>query len=88
MLDAFIIEEIKRREEAEERRRDESRPRLELPFDPERPLEPSGEEKPDRGVVIIDYSVDRSESEEPAADDGAPLAPLGRLPFDRPAIPV
>lgn len=58
MLDAFIIEEIKRREREEERRRDDERPRVEIPIAPERPVVPAGEEKRDRGVVIIDYSVD------------------------------
>lgn len=58
MLDAFIIEEIKRREREEERRREEQRPRVEIPQLPEEePVRPSGEEKPERGVVIIDYSV-------------------------------
>src|SRR5690349_18701849 len=64
MLYAFIIEEIKRREEEEERRRGEGRPRPEIPIEPERPLIPSGEEKPDRGVVIIDYSVGREGEKE------------------------
>jgi len=58
MLDAFIIEEIKRREREEERRRDDERPRIEIPVAPEEPVRPSGEQdKPDRGVMIIDYSV-------------------------------
>jgi hypothetical protein len=57
MLDAYVIEEIKRRER--ERDRDE-RPAIELPLPP--PVAPgsSGERdddgKGDRGVVIIDYS--------------------------------
>lgn len=56
MLDAFIIEELKRREE--EKRRDREQPRLELPLHHE---QERGEEKPsdsdDRpkgGVTIID----------------------------------
>lgn len=58
MLDAFIIEEIKRRERDEERRRNDERPRLEIPLAPEpEPVRPRGEDKPERGVVIIDYSV-------------------------------
>lgn len=59
MLDAFIIEEIKKREQE----RDGQRPYLDLPIP-----EPSthrqnerrdreDEERPDRGVVIIDYSI-------------------------------
>ena len=59
MLDAFIIEEIKRREQE----RGDRRPRLELPLD-DRPSVPQRqndrsdrEEAPQRGVIIIDYSV-------------------------------
>ncbi len=59
MLDAFIIEEIKRREQE----RDDRRPRLELPLD-DRPSVPQRqndrtdrEDAPQRGVIIIDYSV-------------------------------
>ena len=57
MLDAFIIEEIKRREE-EHRRRESERPRVEMPESPPIPI-PSRqgeEEAPPRGVVIIDNS--------------------------------
>jgi hypothetical protein len=57
MLDAFIIDEIKRREEERHRRQDENRPRQELPI-PHRP--PRHEDDPapsDRGVVIIDYGI-------------------------------
>ncbi len=57
MLDAFIIEEIRRREREREQRRDRDRPRQELPI-PERPPEDSdAPEESDRGVVIIDYSL-------------------------------
>ena len=55
MLDAFIIEEIKRREEE----RQDRRPRLELPIPeptPHRQNDRREEEDPQRGVVIIDYS--------------------------------
>ena len=60
MLDAFIIEEIKRRE----RQEGDTRPRLELPI-PQPSQRPhrnnddtnDDEEKPQRGVIIIDYSV-------------------------------
>jgi hypothetical protein len=56
MLDAYVIEEIKRRDR--ERTRDD-RPAVELPLPP--PAAPGrdggGEDrKDDRGVVIIDYS--------------------------------
>ena len=57
MLDAYVIEEIKRRER--ERGKDE-RPAIELPVPP--PPPPDGPRDPgqkddrgDRGVVIIDY---------------------------------
>jgi hypothetical protein len=55
MLDAFVIEEIKRRERDRSR---EERPAIEVPRPP---LEPppadrgTPPESPDRGVVIIDY---------------------------------
>ena len=56
MLDAFIIEEIKRRERSRE---DRERPAVELPLPapPDRPhrrTETDDEEKPQRGVVVID----------------------------------
>ena len=55
MLPPFIIDQIRRREEEE--RRVEEQPRLDLPLDayptyPELPAEE--EEKPARGVVILD----------------------------------
>jgi hypothetical protein len=64
MLDAYIIEELKRQEE---RHRDLRRPVLEIPKD--EPLDgldqPDGgdddgdddDESDDRGVIIIDYST-------------------------------
>jgi hypothetical protein len=57
MLDAFIIEEIKRRERTREER---ERPALEIPLPApeERPRRRSDvvddDEKPQRGVLIID----------------------------------
>ncbi len=57
MLDAYIIEEIRRREREQEQRRDRDRPRQELPL-PERPPERSDDpEESDRGVIIIDYAL-------------------------------
>jgi hypothetical protein len=57
MLDAYVIEEIKRREREKGR---EERPVAELPVPgPAGAPEPEGgerDESPDRGVVIIDYS--------------------------------
>ena len=59
MLDAFIIEELKRREQ--ERRRDE-RPTLRIPLDEEVPPETPAtdenidpEDEEDGSVIIIDY---------------------------------
>jgi hypothetical protein len=59
MLDAYVIEEIKRRER--ERNGDERRPVVELPLPPGPGTPPSpgsadDDRKDDRGVVIIDYS--------------------------------
>lgn len=53
MLDAFVIEEIKRRE----RERDD-RPSVQIPLPPPADNEGASDEppKPDRSVVIIDYS--------------------------------
>ena len=61
MLDAFIIEEIRRREQE----RDSHGPRPQLPIpEPSRPAhqnERSDEDDaPQRGVVIIDYTVPAS----------------------------
>lgn len=57
MLDAFIIDEMRRREREEaERRIDEERPMLEIPV-PEIPLQKPHEdedESPQRGVIVID----------------------------------
>jgi len=61
MLDAFIIDELKRRERLEEeRRQDAERPFLEIPVPEDvMPLPASSEEerKPERGVIVIDFSV-------------------------------
>lgn len=57
MLDAYVIEEIKRRER--ERGRDD-RPAVELPLPappaPDAPRNRDEDDRGDRGVVIIDYS--------------------------------
>jgi hypothetical protein len=59
MLDSFIIEELKRREEQERRRVRHEQPRLDLPVDDHAPHGPYEHEKDEeknrkRGVVIID----------------------------------
>lgn len=57
MLDAFIIEKIRREQESRYRRQ---RIQIEIPRDrryPEQPERPESDEEPDRGVVIIDFSV-------------------------------
>ncbi len=53
MLDAYVIEEIKRRERRPER---EERPSVEVPLPPpeQRPGVDREPEQPGRGVVIID----------------------------------
>ncbi|HZH16080.1 MAG TPA: hypothetical protein VE057_17150 [Archangium sp.] len=56
MLDAFIIEEIKRRERNREER---DRPALEIPLPvpedrPKRRSDAEDDERPQRGVIIID----------------------------------
>jgi hypothetical protein len=57
MLDAYVIEEIKRRERDKGR---DDRPVVELPVPPPAPARPPDTDKDDgdgdRGVVIIDYS--------------------------------
>ncbi len=57
MLDAYVIEEIKRRERDKGR---DDRPVVELPVPPPAPSRPADREKGpsegDRGVVIIDYT--------------------------------
>ena len=57
MLDAFIIEEIRRREQEQ----DNQRPRLDIPLPEPKPARQNDradeEDAPQRGVVIIDYSI-------------------------------
>ena len=56
MLDAYVIEEIKRRERQRER---DDRPVVQVPVPPPPPdRAPDGKDDdgPDRGVVIIDYN--------------------------------
>jgi len=56
MLDAFVIEEIKRRERDRGR---EDQPSVQIPLPPPPQAEDGGpadgSEVPDRGVIIIDY---------------------------------
>lgn len=59
MLDAFIIEELRRREEVE--RSHAEQPRMELPLEEGRERPPVAREeerpngKPERGVIVIDF---------------------------------
>jgi hypothetical protein len=60
MLDTYIIEEIKRREEERRRREEQQRPSLEIPiYPPDADSNPANrdDETPQRGVIIIDYTV-------------------------------
>lgn len=57
MLDAYIIEELKRREREADERDSERRPELPAPGHEEMPVRSTDEDKPQRSVVIIDYSV-------------------------------
>lgn len=57
MLDAFIIEKIRKEQESRYRRQ---RIQIEIPRDrryPEQPERQESDEEPERGVVIIDFSV-------------------------------
>lgn len=54
MLPPFIIEQIRRRETEEQKRRDAVQPRLELPIDAYPAPEVEDEADAGRGVVIID----------------------------------
>lgn len=60
MLPPFIIEQIRQREEKERQKRQEDRPRLELPLERSNRRRPGSEQPPqdeddkNRGVVIVD----------------------------------
>ncbi len=57
MLDAYIIRKIKQEKEAETSR---APLHIEVPLEPQRPEEEADgaeEDREDRGVVILDYSV-------------------------------
>lgn len=56
MLPPFIIEQIRRREEVERRKREDSdQPRVEIPMDTHQPAsDPDNKEDSNRGVVILD----------------------------------
>jgi hypothetical protein len=57
MLPPFIIDQIRQREKREQKRRDDARPRLELPLGdvPAQNQDPDGnDDDPDRGIVIVD----------------------------------
>lgn len=57
MLDAWIIDEIKRREREEQSRRRAPQPQIERPHEPRLPAPGPEQEKPERGAVIVDYTV-------------------------------
>ena len=60
MIPPFIIEQIRKREESI-RRQEEERPAIRLPLDDHPPLTPEPDvedDGPDRGVVIIDPTLD------------------------------
>jgi hypothetical protein len=60
MLDAYIIEEIKRREDERLRREEQQRPVLEIPlYPPDADQNPATKDEPvpERGVIVIDYSI-------------------------------
>lgn len=56
MLPPFIIEQIRQREEKERARRDDDRPRLELPLDriPAPSRAPVEDDDANRGVIILE----------------------------------
>lgn len=56
MLPPFIIEQIRRREEAQRRKSDAKQPRLEIPVDVHRPARESdgADDEQHRGVIIVD----------------------------------
>ncbi len=61
MLDAFIIEELKRREET--RRQRDQRPCIELPcedgnYENEEEIHCPDYKEGDRGVIVIDFSTE------------------------------
>lgn len=61
MLDPWIIEEIRREEEARQRREDRSQPVVEVPLY-EMPAaggeaKPSSDNDPPRGVEIVDFRI-------------------------------
>jgi hypothetical protein len=62
VLDAYIIDEIKKREDA--RRREEQRPRLQIEIDPRRREPPKDEERPE------ERPEERDEEEREDEDSG------------------
>ena len=58
MLPPFIIEQIRQREEQERVRRDNARPRVELPIERRRPQRQdrstADDDDSDRGVIVLD----------------------------------
>ena len=55
MLSPFIIEQIRRREDAQRKKRDAERPRLEISVEEPLPRsQPPASERSERGVIVID----------------------------------
>ncbi|HHH11133.1 MAG TPA: hypothetical protein ENK23_03565 [Sorangium sp.] len=56
MLPPFIIEQIRQREQQEQRRRDDARPRVELPIErnPHPDRSTADDDDSDRGVIVLD----------------------------------
>lgn len=57
MLDAWIIEQIKKEEEKTHEHRDQPHAQIDLPVDYEERTRKEDRDKSDRGVTIVDYTV-------------------------------
>ncbi len=57
MLDAWIIEQIKKEEEGTHEHRDQPQVQIDLPVDYEERTRKEDRDKSDRGVTIVDYTV-------------------------------
>jgi len=57
MLDAWIIEQIKKEEEKTREHRDQPQAQIDLPVEYEERTRREDRDKSDRGVAIVDYTV-------------------------------